>query len=71
MPGWSRSRRPDTTTLMAGYSGTPVIQKPGIRPGFCIFIAKVCAIDDTWTGLKFAIPKDQRTKSDQRIKRPK
>ena len=32
---------------------------------------KVCAIDDTWSGLKFAIPKDQRTTGDQRIKRPK
>jgi hypothetical protein len=145
---------------MAGYSGKPVIQKLGIQPGFCIFIAgapaayvdivgklpagvtialrpnapldmvhlfvtealglatqlrssraaiepdgviwvswpkkssgvatdltdvvvrdtalalglvdtKVCAIDDTWSGLKFVIPKDQRTKSHPRIKRPK
>jgi hypothetical protein len=24
---------------------------------------KVCAIDDTWSGLKFVIPKDQRIKS--------
>lgn len=23
--------------------------------------SKVCAIDDTWSGLKFVIPKDQRT----------
>ena len=23
---------------------------------------KVCAIDDTWSGLKFVIPRDQRTK---------
>jgi hypothetical protein len=30
---------------------------------------KVCAIDDTWSGLKFVIPRDQRIKSDQRIKR--
>ncbi|SDN84630.1 DUF3052 family protein [Afipia sp. GAS231] len=34
---------------------------------------KVCAIDDTWSGLKFVIPKDQRT--DQRAgpvrKRPR
>jgi hypothetical protein len=22
---------------------------------------KVCAIDDTWSGLKFVIPKEQRT----------
>jgi hypothetical protein len=143
---------------MAGYSGKPVVQKPGIQPGFCIFIAgapaaygdivgklpadvtvaarpkapldmvhlfatqaaglaaklrsyraaiepdgmiwvawpkkssrvatdlsdvvvrdtalrlgvvdiKVCAIDDTWSGLKFVIPRDQR-KGDQ-VKRPK
>jgi hypothetical protein len=71
MQGWSRSRKPDIAIQMAGYSGTPVIQKLGIQPGFCIFVAKVCAIDDTWSGLKFVIPKDQRTKSDQRIKRPK
>ena len=37
---------------------------------------KVCAIDDTWSGLKFVIPRDQRkntqqTKSDPRAKRPK
>ncbi len=37
---------------------------------------KVCAIDETWSGLKFVIPKEQRT-SDQpntaarRVKRPK
>ena len=136
---------------MAGYSGKPVVQKLGIQPGFCIFVAgapaaygdivgelpdgaslvprlkapldmvhvfateasglavnlrsyraaiklngiiwvswpkkssgvatdltdvvvrdtalplglvdiKVCAIDDTWSGLKFVIPKDQRIK---------
>jgi hypothetical protein len=23
---------------------------------------KVCAIDETWSGLKFVIPRDQRTK---------
>jgi hypothetical protein len=39
MPGWSRSRRPDVVTPMAGYSGKPVVQKLGIQPGFCIFIA--------------------------------
>ena len=136
---------------MAGYSGKPVVQKLGIKPGFCIFATglssaygdvvgelpgdvtirsrfkapldmvhlftttsrglavklrdyraaiepdgmiwvswpkkasgvatdltenvirdtalplglvdiKVCAIDDTWSGLKFVIPKDQRAK---------
>ncbi len=30
---------------------------------------KVCAIDDTWSGLKFVIPKDQRT--EPKRKRPK
>jgi hypothetical protein len=39
MPGWSRNRRPDVATPMAGYSGKPVVQKLGIQPGFCIFVA--------------------------------
>ena len=39
MPGWSRNRRPDLATQMAGTSGKPVTQKLGIQPGFCIFIA--------------------------------
>jgi hypothetical protein len=38
MPGWSRNRRPDLTTQMAGTSGKPIIQKLGIQPGFCVFI---------------------------------
>jgi hypothetical protein len=38
MPGWSRNRRPDLDIEMAGTSGKPVTQKPGIQPGFCIFI---------------------------------
>jgi hypothetical protein len=82
---------------MAGYSGKPVVQKLGIKPGFRIFGAglsvpycdvvgefpdevtlaklrrhrtalplglvdiKACTIDDLWSGLKFVIPKDQRT----------
>ncbi|MGO8909001.1 MAG: DUF3052 domain-containing protein [Bradyrhizobium sp.] len=32
---------------------------------------KVCAIDEIWSGLKFVIPKQQRIKTDQLIKRPK
>src|SRR3981081_684281 len=32
---------------------------------------KVCAIDDVWSGLKFVIPREQRTKGDQRTKRPR
>jgi hypothetical protein len=31
---------------------------------------KVCAIDETWSGLKFVIPKEQR-KGDRRVRRPK
>ena len=31
---------------MAGYSGTPLAQKPGFKPG-------TCAIDEVWSGLKF------------------
>jgi hypothetical protein len=30
---------------------------------------KVCAIDEVWSGLKFVIPKNQRIKADQRVKR--
>jgi hypothetical protein len=69
MPGWSRSHRPDIAIQMAGHPGAPVIQKLGTPPGFCIFVAKVRAINDTWSGLKFVIPKGERTKSDGRIKR--
>jgi hypothetical protein len=32
---------------------------------------KVCAIDEVWSALKFVIPRDQRIKKDQRIKRSK
>jgi hypothetical protein len=32
---------------------------------------KVCAIDETWSALKFVIPREHRIKSDQRIKRSK
>ena len=145
---------------MSGYSGKPLVQKLGIKPGFCIFAAglpfayrdlvgelpaqvtivtrltgsvdmihlfatqaaalggklrisrdaikpdgmvwvswpkkssgvptdltdhvvretalplglvdiKVCAIDEVWSALKFVIPRDQRIKGDQRIKRAK
>jgi hypothetical protein len=145
---------------MSGYSGKPLVQKLGIKPGFCIFAAglpfayrdlvgelpaqvtivtrltgsvdmihlfatqaaalgdklrisrdaikpdgmvwvswpkkssgvptdltdhvvretalplglvdiKVCAIDEVWSALKFVIPRDQRIKGDQRIKRSK
>jgi hypothetical protein len=31
---------------------------------------KVCAINETWSGLKFVIPKEQR-KGDRRVRRPK
>jgi hypothetical protein len=150
MPGWSRSRKPDAVSPVAGYSGKPLTQKLGIKPGFRIFVGhapaayddivgklpagvtivgrpkapldmvhlfarqaaglaeklrgfrdaiapdgmvwvswpkeasgvvtdlsdvvvrdvglsvglgdiKVCAIDETWSGLKFVIPRDQRT----------
>jgi len=65
---------------LAGYSGKPLVQKLGIKPGFRIFAAgapaaysdivgKFCAIDEMWSGLKFVIPRDPRIKSDQQIKR--
>jgi hypothetical protein len=38
MPGWSRNRRPDAVSPMAGTSGKSLTQKLGIKPGFRIFI---------------------------------
>ena len=43
---------------MAGYSGTPLPQKLGLKPGARFGLAglvdnKVCAIDDVWSGLRF------------------
>jgi hypothetical protein len=45
---------------MPGVAGKPVVQKLGIQPGFRII--KVCAIDATWSALKFVIPRDQQSK---------
>ena len=53
-------------------SGTPtdltdvVVRDTALRLG--LVDIKVCAIDDTWSGLKFVIPKVLRVKADQRIK---
>jgi hypothetical protein len=46
-----------------------VVREIGLRRG--LVDVKVCAIDEVWSGLKFVIPKDQRIKNDQRIKRSK
>jgi hypothetical protein len=35
-----------------------VVRETGLRLG--LVDIKVCAIDDTWSGLKFVIPRDQR-----------
>ena len=35
-----------------------VVRRTGLRLG--LVDIKVCAIDDTWSGLKFVIPRDQR-----------
>ena len=70
---------------MAGYSGRSVVQKLGIKPGFCIFVDGSLAcyaeiigplpadgtlvprlkapLDDTWSGLKLVIPRDQRARA--------
>ena len=52
---------------VAGYSGTPLPQKLGIKDGSRVRLArapsgfasgldnKVCAIDDTWSGLRFVV----------------
>ena len=37
-----------------------VVQRAGLDHG--LVDTKICAIDDTWSGLKFVIPKDQRAK---------
>jgi hypothetical protein len=37
-----------------------VVRETGLRLG--LVDIKVCAINDTWSGLKFVIPKDQRGK---------
>jgi hypothetical protein len=37
-----------------------VVRQAGLRHG--LVDIKVCAIDDTWSGLKFVIPRDQRGK---------
>ena len=44
---------------MAGYSGTPLQKKLGMKPGHRLILSdvlvdnKVCAIDETWSGLRF------------------
>ena len=53
---------------MVGYSGTPLPQKLGIKEGSKVALVdapkgnKVCAIDDTWSGLRLVIRKEHRTK---------
>jgi hypothetical protein len=39
----------------AGYSGTPLAKKLGIKPGMT-----VCAVDAVWSGLKLVIRKELR-----------
>ncbi len=49
--------------MPAGYSGTPLAKKLGIKPGVTVVAlgapadylvdVKVCAVDATWSGLKF------------------
>ena len=40
----------------AGYSGTPLVKKLGIKAGH----RKVCAIDETWSGLRLVIRLEHR-----------
>ena len=37
-----------------------MVREAGLRHG--LVDIKVCAIDDIWSGLKFVIPRDQRSK---------
>jgi len=39
---------------VAGYSGTPLAQKLGIKAGH------VCAVDEVWSGLKLVVRKELR-----------
>lgn len=41
-------------TETAGYSGTPLPSKLGLVD------VKVCAVDETWSGLKFVVPVEDR-----------
>jgi hypothetical protein len=50
MPGWSRNRRPDAVSPMAGISGKPIVQKLGIKPGFRIFVGRAPAAYDDIVG---------------------
>jgi hypothetical protein len=36
--------------MPSGYSGTPIVQKLGIKPGFCVFVAGAPADYATMTG---------------------
>ena len=56
----------------AGYSGTPLAKKLGFKEGSRVRIknapddylglvdVKVCAVDETWSGLKLVIRKELR-----------
>jgi hypothetical protein len=44
---------------MSGYSGTPLAKKLGIAEGALVDI-KVCAVDETWSGLKLVIRRTRR-----------
>ena len=47
---------------MAGYSGTPLTTKLGIKEGYANRLVdnKVCAIDETWSGLRLVIRREDR-----------
>jgi hypothetical protein len=43
----------------AGYSGAPLAKKLGFKPAHFVDI-KVCAVDETWSGLKLMVRKELR-----------
>ena len=60
MPSPAPDHRP------AGYRATPLRDKLGIREGFRLAAPGapdrfVCAIDTTWSGLKFVLRQERRT----------
>lgn len=47
---------------MAGYSGTPLPKKLGIKEGWRVALLdnKVCAINERWSGLRFVYRREDR-----------
>jgi hypothetical protein len=56
-----------TDMALAGYSGTPLIKKLGLKVGLKLRLVnapavdvKVCAVSEEWSGLKLVVPAKNR-----------